>query len=251
MSLLADIGLALSGASALGGALGLFGGESGHKRLSQMQGYQNLELQRKAFEQPIQTRVADALKAGVHPLFALGYSGSTAMPSVDFQPDGDSGRMRDLGVVGDVLQRAGARREEKKLSKKQAELIDAEILAKQAEARHSDAMATAATSAAVLASQPGLGPGMQAEPPRRTGREHLSGGDWPNEGPMGAADDLDEAIWNVIRGLYRDKYVKPAEGRKLRKMYVDKKRKAPAKGFRWDSGPCKGLTAKQCEERRR
>ena len=72
----------------LGGAASAFqaltGGEGGHKALSRKQGYQNLELQRRSYFQGVQDRVADARKAGLHPLFALGYQGNVSFPSSDY-----------------------------------------------------------------------------------------------------------------------------------------------------------------------
>jgi len=68
-----------AGASAVSALGSLFGGSSGsspreYPRRTVAQMDQNLELQKKAFYSPIQTTVADANKAGIHPLYALGSS---------------------------------------------------------------------------------------------------------------------------------------------------------------------------------
>lgn len=80
MGLLSNIGGAL-----VGGALSLFGGKSAADA--------NKELQMKFAKNAVQWKVQDALKAGIHPLYALG--APTMSPSVS------------VGGVGEAMQGMG------------------------------------------------------------------------------------------------------------------------------------------------
>lgn len=83
-----------AGISALGGILG------GERRNAAAEAAQarSEALQREFAQSGIQWRVADAQKAGVHPLFALGGSGATySPPSIMVGDDGLGGALHEMG----------------------------------------------------------------------------------------------------------------------------------------------------------
>lgn len=152
MSLLADLGLALTGASAAASVIAPQGSDlgKGERRLQQRAAETSLELARKGFYEPLQTRVKDAKAAGIHPLFALGYQGSLGMPTVDFYPDSKVDRFEQAGRFGRALAQVGERRADR--------MADAQVRSAEALATKSEAEAVSATADAVLHTQPGLGP---------------------------------------------------------------------------------------------
>lgn len=94
-----------AGASLLGGLFGRKQTRSDNRQLLQHQDRWNqrsLDFATRQFESGIQTRVADAKKAGIHPLFALGASGGGGSPSFSVG-GGVSGN-----ALGEGIARAGA-----------------------------------------------------------------------------------------------------------------------------------------------
>lgn len=104
MSISTAISALAAGGQLLGGLSGFFGGTNVHKRLSQMQGYQNLELQRRAFEEPLTTMVRDAKRAGLHPTAVLG--GAPTGQFIPSQFESGSGRGNKVAQMGRALQHA-------------------------------------------------------------------------------------------------------------------------------------------------
>lgn len=95
----------------------------------------------------IQNRVADARKAGIHPLYALGTPGASASFTAGQSPTG-SGLGTGLAEAGRAI--AGGLRKKDPL---QARLIEAQIQTQESQARLNDAEALAAASRAKRAEQ--------------------------------------------------------------------------------------------------
>lgn len=71
-----------AGSSLLGGALGSSSADKLNKK--------NIKLQKKFAQQGVRWRVADAKAAGIHPLAALGLTGSSYSPAFQTDPMGDA-----------------------------------------------------------------------------------------------------------------------------------------------------------------
>ena len=83
-------GSVLAGAGQLAGGLGL-GQPSGHKRLSQQVGYEQLHQMR----DPLGAAVTSARRHGIHPLYALGAAGGGSSVSIPGRPS-----TRDYASMG-------------------------------------------------------------------------------------------------------------------------------------------------------
>lgn len=79
---------------------------------------QNAQLQREFAQMGIQWRVADAKKAGIHPIYALGASGPSASPS--YQAADRSGEYLALGQMGQNITSAVTRTMDKRQRENQA-----------------------------------------------------------------------------------------------------------------------------------
>lgn len=212
--MLGEIGLGLSGLAALYGAME--GGQSGHRRLSQQMGYEQLAH----FRDPLGNLMRSAKKHGIHPLYALGNAPSVSMPSVDFYPDSRSSKADAIGRIASAVSQYGSQKER---SKQRAldRAVDADLRTKEAQARKSEAEAISAEAAAALARQPAVTqwapPELQMDPAVKA----TSGGTWPDEGPT-EGKDVEELIGQGIEMTYRDRWVKPKEKRMLMEMYCKK-----------------------------
>lgn len=111
---------------------------------------ESLRLGRDQFERGIQTRVADATAAGVHPLFAMGAAGGSFSPST-FHSSG-SGLGTGIANAGRAL--AGA--VERRGSKAAARLVEAQTKAWEARAERDHLEGQAAASAMKRAEQEAL-----------------------------------------------------------------------------------------------
>lgn len=232
---LAGVGALLSGGAAVGQLLA--GGGGGNRRLSQAQGYQNMHLQNEAFYNFIQRRVSDAKAAGIHPLYALGASPQFSPVSVDYYPDSDSGRWEALGAAGRAAERYASARQGRRSEKLRDELLRAEI-----QKTKTETGAIAARSAAALATQPAVQTGPPG-PPDMYIRVHdnLSNQDvWlPNpELNLEMPETVGAGYWAYGK----------AHDKRLRKEASAQAGRDVAKGFRYDSGPCKGMTARECSK---
>lgn len=108
--------LIAAGASVLGG---LFGKKSPSLKSLNKQAEVQYNWQRKLNQTALQDRVADATKAGIHPLYAIGgnvNAGGISMPSGDGQSDYD--RFSGMGQSIERAVTAYATREERDLMKK-------------------------------------------------------------------------------------------------------------------------------------
>ena len=151
-SLLTASGTLLSGVGAVGG---LFGGGGGPDRDFWGRYWRDYNLRKAAFYQPIQTRVADAEAAGIHPLFALGYSGNVGGGGVqDFQPDVAADWYDRVGALGDSLQQMGVARSQRKMQARQMEMAEETHEADLGRTKAETAL-IAAQAAQVLTEQPG------------------------------------------------------------------------------------------------
>lgn len=127
-TILGDLGALAAGGAALYGAFA--GGDNRNRRLSQQQGYQNLELQRRAYYNAIQDRVADARRAGLHPLFALGGSANfSPVPSdMGYADSSEPYRLAAQGIesMGRGLEGLSRRKAVAEIEKDEAETMKLE-----------------------------------------------------------------------------------------------------------------------------
>lgn len=220
--------LSAIGTLAAGGAqvYGAFQGTGGISDWTKRAWWRQYKDSEDRYYNALQHRVADAKKAGLHPLFALGNAGvSSSMPGIPM----DSKEGVDWGTFGHgtrnitkAFQQAALDRERSK-----TRLNDAEAQKALEEARRAVAEANSFrnSAASVEAPRQYAGAPVYETPPIPSPQT------WPRSGPMGPSDDFDTAIWNTFRRLYRDWIHYPEERSKFRKMYGDKKRKAAARGF--------------------
>ena len=137
---LAGWGSLLGGAGVLGSSLGLFGGGSGKNAPSANRVYAETKNRE---DTAIQRRVADARRAGIHPLFALG-AGTSGSPAFSVG-GGDGGR--DLAAAGLGLQHSLAAADR---------LLEAKVDTEKATRRNIDAQTDLMESAAPAGSVAGV-----------------------------------------------------------------------------------------------
>lgn len=103
--LLSGVGSALTGVASVGS---LFGGGDGGAKERDFWNKRAWKHTRDVFTQGLQYRVADAKKAGIHPLYAIGAS-MNASPSFQMGsgPEAGSAFSRGLGAVGEAAQGVG------------------------------------------------------------------------------------------------------------------------------------------------
>lgn len=128
-AMLSGLGVAAGGAAQLGTAL--FGDDAPKDNFSKQAWTQEFRESKRRFDNLIQTRVADAKAAGVHPLFALGASGGGGSITSGYidpvrEHDSSSSRARDFAVGAERMTRGMAGLMESKLK---AEIAKDEAMA--------------------------------------------------------------------------------------------------------------------------
>lgn len=93
-------GMLAGGGQLLGGIAGMFGGNDDAKDAAII----NRNLQQRAMEKSIQYRVKDAIKAGIHPLYAVG--APTFSPASSYVGDSGADRGNALANMGQGIGRA-------------------------------------------------------------------------------------------------------------------------------------------------
>ena len=142
MANLGDIGLALGGVGSLAAAAGsFFGGDSNYGNNIRVEPFSR-KMWHHAQIRPIQDRVKDAKKAGIHPLYAMGASPGASTPIIGGQ---DSPRPSKWERAGRHLQNVG-----------QMALIGSEIRKNDAEARYANSLATRTRQSAEISPSRGV-----------------------------------------------------------------------------------------------
>lgn len=165
----ATVGAVLAGIGAVGNLLGSGSGDLKNSKVGLLMQDRNEALQREFAQMGIQWRVADAEKAGVHPLFALGASGAQYQPQTYVGPSSRSGgAFRSLAAAGQDLSRAMAAMdpEAKELRAMQRQLLQEQIrgLRIKNDEMEAGSMADAFFGPAQVAGDP---PGIQTQPYQR------------------------------------------------------------------------------------
>ena len=220
---LVGLGTLAGGLAQLGGAF--FGGGNQNRRLNQNLGYQALSserqtqaLQRRAYYQGVQDRVADAKAAGLHPLFALGYQAPAYSPRSAYSAEGvsydDSWEQagRGLANIGRGASRMSGNR--RALDEANLRRINAAAEADEAQAAYwqSEAAKNNQTAPVVV---PDANAPVEAPPQVKKGKmtSPITGDQWKH-GPSFAEraealyDELGAMIWGA-GGLVRDMAMYP------------------------------------------
>ena len=216
------------GSLAAGGAqlYGAFQGTGGLSNWSKNAWWRSYKDSENRYYNALQHRVADAKKAGLHPLFALGNAGiSSSFPGAP----SDTTAGVDWGTFGHgtrnitkAFQQAALARERSEARKNDAEAQKALDEGRKAAA---EANSFRNSALALEVERPRAGPSSYETVPVPSPHTY------PRTGPMGPSDDFDSAIWNTFRRLYRDWIHYPQERARFRKFYVDKKRQRVRQGF--------------------
>ena len=188
-----------------------------------------------AADESIQRRVADAKAAGIHPLYALGLgpTGSTGGPGASSFATSNVDEMS----TGDRVARAGSA-----INRMADALFELDVRKKEAEVRLTEIEAARAASDLQRSGSPGTA---------QTEARDLYVRWWDNlagryvwlpssEAGVEMPETVGAGYWGKAK-MY-DKRETAKERKRIRRE--------AAKGFRWSSGPCKGLTASECDQRR-